>query len=357
MGARFAPPFAIVYMAAIEKLAVDVMNKKGYRIEYYTRYIDDTLMVVQIEKNQDIVKEEILNIFNSVTPEIQFTIETQAKGSRMPFLDTELYVEGDKINYGWYIKGVHSGNLMRVDAYAPKQMKDNFIINSFCRIFTRCNNSRDTEVSVNKMYKLLQKNGYDPLDINKGLKKAVHKFNSNSERVKWDKGEAIFKMQFKSDLVNKGAKSLLSGMGVKLVNKKFIRLSSLNPKLTNNTNRCTCNICIMVGDKFSCNTKQVVYKYTCLGCQECYIGKTINSVKDRHKQHRAAMVKLDANKSALVEHMSNCSYAFDKDIEAYKLSILEKCNDNVDTLIREAWWINKLSPKLNRKNELAYKYY
>jgi hypothetical protein len=207
------------------------------------------------------------------------------------------------------------------------------------------------------MYKLLQKNSYDPMDINKGLKRAVHKFNNNSTRKEWNKEEAIFKMQFKSDSVNKNTKSLLNGMGVKMVNKKFIRLNSLNPKMKTRCNKCTCNVCLLVGDKYSCTTKQVVYKYTCLGCQECYIGKTINSIKERHKQHKAAVMKSDINKSALAEHMSKCHYAFDKDMEAYCLSILEVCKDNVDTLIREAWWINKLSPKLNRKNELAYKYY
>ena len=118
-----------------------------------------------------------------------------------------------------------------------------------------------------------------------------------------------------------------------------------------------CSVCKLVSDKFSCTTRQVVYKYTCMGCQDSYVGKTINSIKDRHKQHRAAIIKGDANKRALAEHMCKCSYAFDRNMEAYSLTILEVCRDNVDTLIREAWWINKLSPKLNRKNELAYNHY
>jgi hypothetical protein len=358
MGARFAPPFAIIYMAAIEEIAVEELNRKGYMIEYYTRYIDDTLMVVQVDKDLEIDSKEVLNVFNAVTPEIQFTIETQKVNERLAFLDTEMYVEGNKINYSWFMKSLHSGNLMRLDAFAPGNMKDNFIVNCFCRIFTRCNNSGDTEKSVNKMYKLLLKNNYDPIVINKGLKRSVHKFNNKDEKKARNKDKTVFEMQFKSDKINKCTKGLLGGMGVKLGNKKILRLNSLNPRTNHNRkNVCMCNVCKMVGDYYSCSSRQVVYKYTCLGCHECYVGKTINDIKTRHKQHTSAVYKNDSAKSALAEHLSKCSYAFDKDMDAYQLSILEICRDNVDTLIREAWWINRLSPLMNRKNELAYKDY
>jgi hypothetical protein len=357
MGARFAPPFAIIYMAAIEKIATDELCKRGYHIEYYTRYIDDTLMVVHIDKNLTIDSNEVLEVFNGVANEIQFTIECPKEDERMPFLDTELYLEENKIKYCWYMKELHSGNLMRTDAFAPMNMKENFIVNAFCRVFARCNNTKDTESSINKMFKLLEKNNYDPMLITKGLKRAVHKHNNKKERKEWNKDEAIFKMQYESDLVNKNTKSTLSGMGIKLVNKKFIRLNSLNPKNNNHQSMCTCNVCKMVGDKFTCKSRHVVYKYTCLGCQDSYIGKTINSIDERHKQHRSAVIKNDTNKSALAEHLSKCCYAFQHDMNAYNLSILERCKDNVDTIIREAWWINHLNPKMNRKMELAYKYY
>jgi hypothetical protein len=106
-------------------------------------------MIVKIDADKDIDKSEVLNTFNNITPEIQFTIEVPTGTERMPFLDVELYISENKIQYGWFIKPLHSGNLMRKDAFAPKKVKDNFIINSFFRIFTRCNNVKDKENATN----------------------------------------------------------------------------------------------------------------------------------------------------------------------------------------------------------------
>jgi hypothetical protein len=351
MGARFAPPFAIIYMAAIEIMAIHNLKEKGYQIEYYTRYIDDTLMIIKIDADKEIDKMEVLNTFNDITPEIQFTIEVPIGIERMPFLDVELYVSENKIQYGWFIKPLHSGNLMRKDAFAPKKVKDNFIINSFFRIFTRCNNLKDKENATNKMYKLLTKNLFNNLEINTGLKRAVHRFNNSIEREPWQTDQAILKTQFLSDILNFDLKGRLKNHNVKLVNKRFIRLTSLNPK-PKITSTCSCGLCKQLGDKFNCKTQKVVYCYKCLGCQEIYIGKTINTIISRHKQHKAAIKHDDKAKSALADHMGTCKFAWDNGIAGFNLSILDKCRDNTDCLIQESRFINKFNPKLNRKNEL-----
>jgi hypothetical protein len=354
MGARFAPPFAIIYMAAVEITAIRNLENAGYQIEYYTRYIDDTLMIMQINKEETVSKDEVLSIFNEVTPEIQFTIEMPTDTERMPFLDVELYTEDNKIQYGWYMKTLHSGNLMRKDAYAPQKVKDNFIINSFFRIFTRCNNVKDKELATNKMYKLLIKNLYNNIEVNRGLKRAVHKFNNFIEKEPWKLEQAILKTQFLSDIMNFDLKGRLLNHNIKLVNKKFIRLTSLNPREKINST-CTCDICKQIGDKYNCKTQKVVYAYKCLGCQEFYIGKTINTIVSRHKQHKAAIKKDDKQKSALADHMGSCKFAHDNGICAFQISILDKCRDNTDCLIQESRLINKLNPKMNRKNELNEK--
>jgi hypothetical protein len=140
------------------------------------------------------------------------------------------------------------------------------------------------------------------------------------------------------------------------VNKKFIRLSSLNPKPTTKST-CSCDICKQLGEKHNCKTQKVVYAYKCLGCQELYIGKTINTIISRHKQHKAAIKHDDKQKSALADHMGKCKFAWDHGIHGFQLSILDKCRDNTDCLIQESRFINKFNPKLNRKNELNEKNY
>jgi hypothetical protein len=356
MGARFAPPFAIIYMAALEIMAIHNLKDAGYQIEYYTRYIDDTLMIMQINEAEMINKDEILSIFNNITPEIQFTIEMPNTNERLPFLDVELYIKDNNIQYGWFIKPLHSGNLMRKDAYAPQKVKDNFIINSFFRIFTRCNNSKDKEEATNKMYKLLIKNLFNNIEINRGLKRAVHKFNNISEKEPWKLDQAILKTQFLSDIMNFDLKGRLQNHNIKLVNKKFTRLTSLNPR-EKIKSTCSCEVCKQVGDKYDCKTQKVVYAYKCLGCQEVYIGKTINTLLSRHKQHKAAIKKDDKAKSALADHMGTCKYAWDNGINGFQISILDKCRDNTDCLIQESRLINKHNPKMNRKNELNEKDY
>jgi hypothetical protein len=245
---------------------------------------------------------------------------------------------------------------MRKDAFAPKKVKDNFIINSFFRIFTRCNNVKDKENATNKMYKLLSKNLFNNLEINTGLKRAVHRFNNMTVKEPWKTDQAILKTQFFSDMLNFDLRSRLQNHNVKLVNKRFIRLTSLNPK-AKIVSTCSCEICKQLGDKYNCKTQKVVYCYKCLGCQEIYIGKTINTIISRHKQHKAAIKHDDKQKSALADHMGNCRWAWDNGIAGFELSILDKCRDNTDCLIQESRFINKFNPKLNRKNELNEKDY
>ena len=358
MGARFAPPFAIIYMESVENIALNNLLKIEIDPLWYTRYMDDTFAA--IDNTSQYTNEEVANLvldtFNKVDDKIKFTMELPSKEKGLPFLDTSIYVRNNKIMYSWYMKEIHSGNLMNANSHAPSKTKRNFVINSFTRILDRCNNKPDEKASLQKMYKLLLKNGYNHNMISGGLNMARKKKKKTpEERAAFANklaGTDILKLTFLDDNTSKLAQKICNknGLNISVVNEKFTKMNRLNPNY-NKIVKCHCDLCKNLNKGFNCKSKKVVYQYECLECQKCYVGKTVNPIKKRHYQHTRGVALNMIYESALAEHEIKEHPLRSHDISNYKLSILQRGFNNVDTSLREGELIAKMKPELNRKHE------
>jgi hypothetical protein len=87
MGARFAPPFAIIYMHYVESTALRNLTQIS-EVTFYMRYIDDILMSVKDASIE--FSNIVLHTFNRVDNNIQFTIQQPDKDGFLPFLDIEV---------------------------------------------------------------------------------------------------------------------------------------------------------------------------------------------------------------------------------------------------------------------------
>ena len=85
MGAHFAPPFSIIFMHHIESEAIKRLDFKPL---IFRRYADDIICgPLEYDTN---VFNEVLKTFNSVIPEIQFTLEYHPPSEWLPFLDLKV---------------------------------------------------------------------------------------------------------------------------------------------------------------------------------------------------------------------------------------------------------------------------
>ena len=87
MGGSLGPVLANIIMTECKKVIVDKLMKEKV-IMFYTRYVDDTLLII---KKRDI--NYVLNQFNSFDKNLKFTTDT-FENSALHFLDIEICPNG-----------------------------------------------------------------------------------------------------------------------------------------------------------------------------------------------------------------------------------------------------------------------
>ena len=69
MGASLGPVLANIIMTEMERCVVDELIESG-KVKFYSRYVDDTLLLVKPEN-----VDEILHKFNSFHKNLEFTVD------------------------------------------------------------------------------------------------------------------------------------------------------------------------------------------------------------------------------------------------------------------------------------------
>jgi hypothetical protein len=328
MGARFAPPFAIIFMHHIESTALNLLpvEMKPY---IYLRYIDDIFYACN-EKGHS---NHILNMFNTVDNNIKFTIETVTNTCKLPFLDTQLYVDDNGyIKHSWYMKKVHSGNMLNFSSHLPMSCKKAFAIERFVTIFKRTNCNDLLKDHIIFMYTLLRRNDYPHYFIRQSFVQAVHKYNQRMKtreivRTPFNApGDTYLKLPFISDRCNSIIKQHVekSQLPVKFINQRSRQLGfakRLHPihecYLVNGNCRMCSGQYILIPEnniKIKCTTQHVIYKITCITCREFYIGKSNRFLGARMNEHFRA-IRTKVEDSPLLVHMNEAEHAFKDKLE------------------------------------------
>jgi hypothetical protein len=234
------------------------------------------------------------------------------------------------------------------------------LTNRLTDVTARCNTQVWKIEGKREITNMLINNGFNNEDIARAeksnrVRELNRKYRSKSSQAPFvDHNCHILKLPFTTDRTMSDIQSY-----IRQNNLPFKTVFTNGPKISqvkriNHSTRCIkqCDVCDKLPAKYSCRVKFVVYKFTCKICQLFYIGKTSVFIKDRYSQHRNSILKKD-RVSALSQHILECHNENRNGIDIFDLDILSKHKDNMETVISESIFINRLSPKLNRKHELV----
>ena len=165
MGATLSP---IISQYVMDDLLDSCIPKLSYQVPFLKKFVDDIVCSVP-EKGVN----EILSVFNSYDPNIQFTVEVE-KDRSVPFLDTKLIRNPEnKIILDWYIKPTSSGRYLNYNSHHTEKIKINLILALKHRV-QRISHPTLKNKNLDKLLNILSNNGYPK----KLLKKLL--FNSNN---------------------------------------------------------------------------------------------------------------------------------------------------------------------------------
>ena len=349
MGARFAPPFAIIFMYELERKILNDIGSTEIEIRLFKRYIDDIVIIYK-----DLTSEckwhtdNVLSHFNKFSKNIQFTIELPNEDGFIPFLDAQISLTNNKVIFKWYQKKLHSGNILHYESQLPLKTKKNFVINTFRTLFKRNNTLVLLNDSITFMCNQLANNGYPDNFISENLKKAA--FSDPNNKGNFSMGTSI-KLPYINENIMKEVDGIInnSKIDIKTIQTKANEPKKLSPKISNFS--CdSCYECTLYDTPNFCNAHGVIYDIECRLCEQHYIGRTMRPLKTRIKEHLKDWDK-DESKNALGEHMKTKHHIAKADNKLIKIDILDFSKDTADNILKEAYLISKNKPGLNRKVE------
>ena len=316
MGNNAAPPLAIIYMDFIEKQILE----KCHHITLWKRYIDDIFVV--FDCNSDL----LLNVANSINPNIQFTFEGPTEQC-IPFLDSMIIQENSSFSFRLFIKDTHSGTCLPFDSFVPVNRKRNLVLSETLRA-DRVSSDHYKVRSINLIKNRLKDNNYPEEFINR-----VH---TTSSAPLTDQPITFLKIPYINEHQRQRILRLSRNTGmagkVRLIfqTEKSLAWSFRKPRVPQ---KCDtgCIACKTSLKPKTCFTKCVVYHITCNLCNKFYIGQTNRTIRSRILEHTKSP------SSSVYKHMFNhnphslCNFTW---------KILTTITCNQTRLIAEALYIN-----------------
>ncbi|XP_053687283.1 uncharacterized protein LOC128736816 [Sabethes cyaneus] len=173
MGNPLSPILAEI---VIDTLIDTVMSTIHISIPAVKKYVDDLLLTVPHGK-----MSEVLNLFNSYHPMLQFTAEAE-KDCQLPYLDMLLIRKNDQtIQTQWYTKSISSGRLINYHSFHPLSQKMNTAINFITRVDRLSTNYTNAE-KYSIIQSHLKRNDYPIKLINRCWNRYVNQSNLSSEK-------------------------------------------------------------------------------------------------------------------------------------------------------------------------------
>ena len=90
----------------------------------------------------------------------------------------------------------------------------------------------------------------------------------------------------------------------------------------------------------------VVYKFSCLrDATMSYIGMTTRHLGIRANEHLS--LQLNSKRTAVKDHILTCEKCKSESLTVNNFKVVQKCNNEYETKIQEAFFIKKQNPELN----------
>ncbi|CAH8598674.1 unnamed protein product [Schistosoma haematobium] len=276
MGSPLGPILANIFLTKLENVPLkDILNK----LDYYCRYIDDTLIIC----DENIYKQEMLDAFNNVHPAIKLTSEEE-KDNSITFLDVRLSRRIDgSIKRNMFRKCTWTGQYTHFQSFTPLQYKINLVKCLNHRIKLLCSeDSVEEEIVILK--NTLRNNGYPDNFVKKYLVQSI-KNRRHCDTV--SKKTLYLKLDFKGDI----AGDILTRRLKRSVERTFHAAKlhitfSTKPVLTQ-----------LIKDKLpKMGSSVCVYQFN-YSCGASYIGRTQRALSLRVCEHVLAWLGKGVTKS------------------------------------------------------------
>ena len=164
IGTKFAPPYAIIYMAALEEDFLETLIKKPW---LWWRYIDDIFMIWQ--PGEDELKT-FLEKLNNFHPSIKFTCEYSRE--KVNYLDVQVIVREGKLITDLYVKQTDSHQYLDPSSCHPYHCTKSTPYSQVLRLNRICSENVSFDLRCNELEEWLIKRNYNPRVVRKQILKA-----------------------------------------------------------------------------------------------------------------------------------------------------------------------------------------
>ena len=300
---------------------------------FYKRYVDDIFCLFTSESDVS----SFFDFINSRHGNIKFTCENEIDG-KLPFLDVLIQLGSDlKFRTSTYRKPTYTGLLTNFFSFTPAGYKAGLVKTLVDRAFKINSSKSSFFTDCGKIKYYLQKNSF-PLRF---LDTIIGKFmtgksKGNISAVEQKPEPRYYKLPFVghfSSITQKKLNSIIKQCCKDEVSVKFI----FTP--------------FKIGSLFSLKDSlplthraNVVYKFSCAGCNASYIGETTRQLCVRANEH----LQTD-KKSSVYRHIHYESLPCKDICDASCFSVLDSAPSEYQLKIKEGLHISWEKPALNVK--------
>jgi len=331
MGSPLSPIISDIVLQDIETEALKLCQ---HEIPIFYRYVDDILFAASRQHFSD-----ILNIFNSFHPRLQFTLEHNTNNT-INFLDTKIIINNNTITFDLYKKPTFSGRYLSFHSQHPISQKKGIIFGMVDKTML-LSHPRYHQQNLIDWINVLLRNGY-PLPfifntINSRLSLHVKKeflqiYKSNNNNADQMSDAEYFTIPY-----------------IKSVSESFIPISKKYGFNIAFSIPSTLHSFIKCGkDRLDRMSQHgVVYKITCHDCDASYIGQTKRQLRTRIKEHVSDINKKSGSPSVISEHRLR----FNHDFEWDNVKIIDNELSYQKRIISEMVYIKKQQNGLNKQSD------
>lgn len=292
MGNPLSPTVADIVLDDLLDNTIQELNNKGILINFITKYVDDTLLIIN---KKDI--NEIQNTFNKYHQKIQFTFEIETNNS-ISYLDAKLIRNGSSIKFDWYHKSMASGRIMNYHTTQPKSQ----IINtakSFIMRVLRISDQDFHKSNINEITKILINNSFPKKVITQLIQDTIRKLKDGSPNNR-EETHKYCSLKYIPGLTDNR-------------NMKMIINKTQNICYAYKANKTISQIFSNVKTPIDKQQQHnIVYEIECNGndeqsCDLVYIGTTKRTLQTRMGEHKTDIEK-GTQKTALAQHISKTGH-------------------------------------------------
>ena len=269
MGGSLGPLLANIIMVELEARVIRPLINDG-TIKFYTRFVDDTLLLL---KEEDI--ERVKAALERFDSNLKFTYD-KFEDEAPHFLDIEITSNGLKI----YRKPTFTGHYTDFSSFVPWNHRISWIRSLVYRTKRLCDHQH-LKQGILDIKKFASWNGFPRSVCNRLINRFIN--SSARQQPKDEEDSEVITLWFNVPFIGSTGESL-----IKSFQKKIVRLLNTEKKIKIKTFFKTTQLKDFASskDKVQLLSKSnVVYEVCCPGCGENYIGKTERTMRERSVEH------------------------------------------------------------------------